>query len=60
MTEVELAQLLAVAKSRPLAEVLTVRRGPRKGEAYADVRPEVRERLERLGRERALLYKTLG
>src|SRR5581483_735430 len=31
----------------------------RKGERYADVRPEVRERLECLGRERALIYKTL-
>src|SRR5262249_47538753 len=31
----------------------------RKGERYANVRPEVRERLEVLGRERALIYKTL-
>jgi hypothetical protein len=38
---------------------LTVRRGPRKGEREANVRPVVRKRLERLGRERALLYKTL-
>ena len=30
-----------------------------KGERYADVRPEVRARLELLGRERALIYKTL-
>src|SRR5262249_42207966 len=36
-----------------------VRKGPRKGERYANVRPEVRERLELLGRERALIYKTL-
>src|SRR5262249_59479015 len=54
-----LVKLLAVARERPLLEALTVRKGPRKGERYADVRPEVRERLDRLGRERALIYKTL-
>ena len=59
MTEGELVKLLAAARERPLCEALTVRKGPRKGERYADVRPEVRERLERLGRERALIYKTL-
>jgi hypothetical protein len=42
-----------------LLDALTVRKGPRKGERYADVRPEVRERLELLGRERALIYKAL-
>jgi integrase len=59
MTEPELVQLLAVARQRPLLDALTVRKGPRKGERYADVRPEVRARLELLGRERALIYKTL-
>jgi integrase len=59
MTASELAQLLTVARERPLLEALTVRKGPRKGERYADVRPEVRERLDVLGRERALIYKTL-
>jgi integrase len=59
MAEPELVKLLAVARERPLLEALTVRKGPRKGERYADVRPEVRERLELLGRERALIYKTL-
>jgi integrase len=59
MTEPELVNLLAVARERPLLEALTVRKGPRKGERYADVRPEVRERLAWLGRERALIYKTL-
>jgi integrase len=59
MVEPELVKLLAVAKERPLLEALTVRKGPRKGERYADVRPEVRTRLELLGRERALIYKTL-
>jgi integrase len=55
----ELARLLAVARERPLLDALTVRKGARKGERYANVRPEVRDRLCRLGRERALLYKTL-
>jgi hypothetical protein len=59
MTEPELVQLLTVVRERPLLEALTVRKGPRKGERYADVRPEVRERLQLLGRERALIYKTL-
>jgi integrase len=59
MPEAELVQLLDVARRRPLLEALTVRKGKRKGEAYANVRPEVRERLDLLGRERALMYKTL-
>jgi integrase len=59
MAEAELLKLLGVARERPLLEALTVRKGPRKGERYADVRPEVRARLELLGRERALIYKTL-
>jgi integrase len=59
MTETELGQLLNVARERPLLDALTVRKGPRKGERYADVRPEVRQRLELLGRERALIYKSL-
>jgi integrase len=46
-------------RARPLLKALTVRKGPRRGEHYANVRPEVRERLELLGRERALIYKTL-
>jgi integrase len=53
-----LKRLLEVTAERPLMEALTVRKGPRKGERYADVRAEVRERLMREGRERALLYKT--
>ena len=46
MTEAELVKLLDVARERPLLDALTVRKGPRKGERYANVRPEVRERLE--------------
>jgi integrase len=59
MSEEERLRLLEVARERPLLEALTVRKGPRKGERYANVRPEVRERLRLLGKERALIYKTL-
>jgi integrase len=59
MTGAELARLLDVARRRPLAEARTVRRGKRKGEEAAELRPETRRRLDRLGRERALMYKTL-
>ncbi len=59
MTESELTRLLDVARTRPLTEALTVRRGKAKGSTHAKVRPEVRERLDALGRERALIYKTL-
>jgi integrase len=59
MTETELARLLDVARRRPLIDALAVWVGKRRGEHYANVRPEVRERLEALGRERALIYKTL-
>src|SRR5262249_29123379 len=59
LTEQELLKLLDLARRRPLLEALTVRKGPRKGERYAEVRLEVQQRLEALGRERALIYKTL-
>jgi integrase len=59
LTEEELVRLLDVARSRPLVEAMTVRRGQRKGQAVARVRDETRRRLERLGWERALIYKTL-
>jgi len=48
-----------VAAVRPLTDAQTVRRGKHKGERCADLRPETVERLTRLGRERALIYKTL-
>ena len=38
---------------------MTVHRGTRQGEVYGRLRPEVQRRLERLGQERALIYKTL-
>lgn len=59
MTESELLQLLDVARRRPLLDAMTVRRGKRKGEATAELRPDTVARLETLGRERALIYKTL-
>src|SRR5262249_31227630 len=59
MTEDELARLLDAARRRPLHDALTVRRGKRKGQAGAFLRPETRDQLEALGRERALIYKTL-
>ena len=59
LTETELAALLDAAQRRPLLEALTVRRGKRRGEAVGKVRPEIRLNLERLGLERALIYKTL-
>jgi integrase len=59
MTEQELVDLLSTARERPMMEALTVRKGPRKGERSANVKEAVRGRLELLGRERALIYKTL-
>ena len=59
LTENELVRLLDVARRRPLIDAMTVRTGKHKGEVVANIRPEVKERLERIGRERALIYKTL-
>ena len=59
LTEDELKRLLVVAAARPLTDTRTVRRGKRKGEAFAELRPETVERLQAVGRERALIYKTL-
>ncbi len=59
LTEDELAKLLAVARRRPALDAMTVRCGKRKGQAVVKLRPETRVRLELLGRERALIYKTL-
>lgn len=59
MTEDELTRLLAAAASRPLADARTVRRGGRRGEQTADLKPDTVARLELLGRERALIYKAL-
>ncbi len=59
MTEDEIGRLLAAARQRPLQDALTVRRGARRGQPVAKIAPQVRMRLDRLGRERALIYKTL-
>ena len=59
LTEGELRRLLDVARRRPLEDRSTVYKGPRKGQRYANLRPEVQRRLDRLGQERALIYKTL-
>lgn len=59
MTEDDLVRLLDVARRRPLEEALLIRRGRRKGELVAKIRPEVRAELDLLGRERAIIYKTL-
>ena len=59
LTEDDLVRLLDVARRRPLQDTMTVRRGKHKGEAFANLREGTRHRLEQLGRERALIYKTL-
>jgi integrase len=59
MDEAELVQLLDVTRGRPILEAMTVRKGNRKGEAYAKLRDETKANLERLGWERALTYKTM-
>lgn len=59
MSEADLHKLLAVARERPLLEAMTIRRGRRRGQALAKIAEETRIRLERLGWERALMYKTL-
>ncbi len=59
LTEDELKRLLAVAMLRPLTDTQTIRRGKQKGQAIAQLKPETVARLQALGRERALIYKTL-
>ncbi len=60
LTEDELRQLLAMARRRPLESALMIRRGKNKGQLKARVKPKTRERLNRVGRERALIYKTMA
>ncbi|MFW6061796.1 MAG: tyrosine-type recombinase/integrase [Planctomycetota bacterium] len=59
LTMDEVQRLLQAAAERPLRDALTIRRGKRTGQLAAKVRPAQRERFRRLGRERALIYKTL-
>ncbi len=59
LTVDELSRLLRVARERPVQDAMTIRRGPRKGEVAGELQPETRARLEVLGRERTLMYKTM-
>jgi integrase len=60
LTEDELARLLRAARERPLLDGRTVRSGAGKGRRVERLRnPETEARLERLGWERSLIYKTL-
>ncbi len=59
LSEDELRRLLTVAEGRPLASFETIRRGKRRGERGVKLRDETRARLILVGRERALIYKTL-
>ncbi len=58
MTEPELIRLLDAARSRPRLEAQTIRRGKRKGQAVANLQADTAAKLEWIGRERALIYKT--
>ncbi len=58
MTEAEWTQLLDVTCRRPLLDRMTIRRGKNKGRPIAKLREPTKARLEKLGRERALMYKT--
>ena len=60
LTEDELGRLLNAARNRPLLDAMTIRRGKRKGQTVGIVREDVRDRLQWLGRERELIYKTLA
>ena len=60
LTEDELGRLLNAARNRPLLDAMTIRRGKRKGQIVGIVRDDVRDRLQWLGRERELIYKTLA
>ena len=57
LTEDEIGRLLTAAQKRPLQDALTIRRGKNKGKPLAKVQPAERQRLERIGLERALIYK---
>jgi integrase len=59
LTENELTRLLEAARTRPLEHAMTVYRGKDKGNRVAKVSDQRRIELERLGHERALIYKTL-
>lgn len=58
LTEEEFVRLLDAARRRPLDDARTVRNGPNKGQKNIQLKPERQAQLERLGHERALIYKT--
>ena len=58
LTEDELNRLLVSTRHRPLRDAMTIRRGPNKGKFMAKVSDKRRVKLELLGRERALIYKS--
>ncbi len=55
MNEDDLGRLLFVARQGPLIDAMPIRRGNRKWQVVGNVR----DKLERLSRERVLIYKTL-
>jgi integrase len=59
LTVDEITRLLDAAHRRPLHEALKFNKGWRKNQLGQRLRPETRAKLERLGMERALAYKTL-
>ncbi len=58
LTEDELSRLLQAARLRPIADAEIVRNGPNKGKRLIKLSAERRSKLERLGHERSLIYKT--
>jgi integrase len=58
LTEAELVRLLDATRKRPLHDAMTIRRGAKAGQRSAQLSDETRERLEWIGRERALILKT--
>lgn len=59
LTADEVERLMDAARRRPLEEARLFKKGWRKSQPGAQLRPETVAKLERLGRERALIYKTL-
>ena len=59
LTEDELVRLLQATRKRPLEAALTIKRGDRRGQLAASIRPETRAAIERTGWEHSLIYKTL-
>ncbi len=55
-TPANLQKILTAAATRGYHEATIVRRGPRRGQTGATVKPVVKTRLEKIGRNRALLY----